>query len=78
MSSAVFDNLRTSVLALSESERAVLARDLVQSLDGPADSDTAAEWEKEINRRLMDIDSGTAELIDRDEFRRRIAARLKR
>jgi putative addiction module component (TIGR02574 family) len=78
MSTAAFDDLRESVLAHSEAERAVLARDLVQSLDGPVDENVTDEWEKEIKRRLADIDAGTAELIDRNEFRRRISARLKR
>ncbi len=78
MSSVAFDILRSSVLSLSEAERAELARDLVQSLDGPTDTEVADLWDKEIARRLADIDSGSAKLIDREEFRRRIRARLNR
>ena len=33
--------LRDAALALSEAERAKLARDLIASLDGPADDDVA-------------------------------------
>ncbi|MGH8772242.1 MAG: addiction module protein, partial [Burkholderiales bacterium] len=39
-------------------------------------SDGAHEWETEIVRRLDDIDSGTAKLIDREEFTRRMRERL--
>ena len=78
MSSAAFKNLRSSVLALPEPERAELARDLVQSLDGPPDAEVADAWDAEILRRLAQIESGSAQLIDREEFRRRIRARLER
>ena len=63
-------------LTLSDSERATLAYDLVKSLDAPADSDAASEWDNEIVRRLRAIDSGTAKLIDRDELTRRFKERL--
>jgi putative addiction module component (TIGR02574 family) len=78
MSSAAFDNLRSSVLSLSETERAQLACELVQSLDGTADADATEAWDKEIDRRVADIESGRAALIDRAEFNRRIRERLDR
>ena len=65
-------------MSLSESERAELAQSLVASLDGPADSDVDTAWDAEIMRRLADIDSGTVALIDREEFRRRMRARMNR
>jgi putative addiction module component (TIGR02574 family) len=72
------DRVRSEALQLSEIERAELARDLVRSLDAPEDADTDKAWEREISQRLSAIDAGTAALIDRDEFRRRIQARLTR
>ena len=36
----------------------------------------AEQWDREIMRRLAEVDSGAAECIDRDEFRRRIQARV--
>lgn len=39
-------------------------------------SDAEAAWQAEIGRRLAEIDAGTAELIDRKEFGRRLRARL--
>ena len=70
--------LRQQALDLPEADRAELARDLVASLDGPADSDVADAWDKEILRRLAEIDAGTAELIDRVELTRRLQQRPQR
>lgn len=39
-------------------------------------ADVAEAWDMEIMRRLVEVDSGAAEYIDRDEFRRRIQARF--
>jgi putative addiction module component (TIGR02574 family) len=71
MSSATLEKLRLEVLRLSDRERAELAHELVKSLDGPEDADAAEAWEKEILRRLAEVDSGTATLIDRGELRRK-------
>jgi putative addiction module component (TIGR02574 family) len=66
---STLQKLRSEVLALSEDERAQLAHELVASLDGPAQKDVDSAWDEEIVRRLAEIDRGTAELIDREEFR---------
>jgi putative addiction module component (TIGR02574 family) len=76
MATETLRKLRSEVLMLPETERAELAHELIKSLDAPADTDVADAWDKEILRRLAEIDSGTAKLIDRDEFRRRMQARL--
>ena len=76
MSNTTLAKLRSEVLRLPESERAELAHELVQSLDAPVDPDAADAWDKEILRRLAEIDMGTAKLIDRDELRRRLRARM--
>lgn len=78
MGSMTLEKLRSEILNLSESERAQLAYDLMVSLDGPADSGVEEAWDAEILRRLAEIDSGTANLIDREEFRRRMRARMSR
>lgn len=70
------DKLRSEALSLSEADRAQLAHALVTSLDEPVDADAADAWEKELLRRLSEIDTGTAKLIDTDEFRRRMKERL--
>lgn len=78
MSNSILDRLRNEVLNLPDAERAELARELVQSLDGPANAGVAKEWEAEILRRLDAVDSGRAQIIDRAEFSRRMRERLAR
>ncbi len=72
----ILNKLRSEALMLPEAERAELAHALVKSLDAPDDADASKAWEKEIPRRLVEIDVGTAKLIDRNEFRRRKQARI--
>jgi putative addiction module component (TIGR02574 family) len=76
MSSATLDKLRSEVLRLPERERAELAHELMKSLDAPVDPDAADAWDREILRRLAEIDAGTAKLVDRDELLRRMRARM--
>ena len=78
MGDSDLEKLRAEALRLSDAERAELAHDLVKSLDEPADHDAADVWDQELARRLNAIDAGTAKLIDRDELRRRLQARLAR
>lgn len=64
MASREFTMLLEDALALSEADRANLAHELVASLDGPAERDVADAWDKEIVRRINEIDSGSAVLLD--------------
>lgn len=77
MSNVALEKLRSEALRLSEKERAELAQDLMKSLDAPGDPDAADAWDKEISRRLDEIDAGTAKLIDRAELRRRMQRRAR-
>lgn len=76
MATDILKRLREEALGLTEAERADLARTLMESLDAPADPDAADAWDREIVRRLAEIDAGTATMVDRDEFRNRMKARL--
>ncbi|HEV7671021.1 MAG TPA: addiction module protein [Thermoanaerobaculia bacterium] len=76
MNSAVRIRLRSEALELSEPERAELAHDLVLSLAGPPDSQAAQEWDAELLRRMDEVEAGTAPLVDRLEFQRRMQERL--
>ena len=78
MGSQTLEKVRFEALSLSESERAELAHNLVASLDGPSEPDVEKAWDAEILRRLAEIDSGAANLIDREEFSRRMRARISR
>ena len=76
MSKAELETLRNAALALSETERAKLARDLVASLDGPNEDDVATAWDIEICQRINEIEAGKAELLDVDDVLSRVRARL--
>ena len=76
VSTDTLDRLRSESLMLSEVERAELAHALVKSLDAPADANAADDWDAEVVRRLASIESNTAVLIDRNEFRCRVRARI--
>jgi putative addiction module component (TIGR02574 family) len=78
MGSPTLEKVRSEALNLTESERAELAHNLVASLDGPSEPDVKEAWDAEILRRLAEIDSGSANLIDREEFGRRMRARMSR
>lgn len=78
MSATALEKVRSEALGLSETERAELAHSLVTSLDGQADPDAQQAWDIEIQRRLAEIDAGTAQLIDREELRRRMQERMSR
>lgn len=76
METEILNKLRFEVLTLPEAERAELAHALVKSLDAPDDVDALEAWDKEILRRLAEVEAGTAKLIDRDEFCRRMQERI--
>ena len=78
MSKAELEALRNAALALSEMERAKLARDLVASLDGPDESGVASAWDIEICRRINEIEAGKAQLLDVDDVLARARTRLAR
>lgn len=77
MDSSELEKIKLAALALPERERAELARDLIGSLDGPADIDTAEAWNAEIQGRIKNIETGEADLLSADEFRARMRARIK-
>jgi putative addiction module component (TIGR02574 family) len=57
------DKVRSEALSLPVSERAELARELLESLDGE-DADAAEAWAREIERRQDESLSGQAEVLD--------------
>ncbi|WP_280571027.1 addiction module protein [Chromohalobacter sp. 296-RDG] len=76
MNTETLDHLRSQISTLSESERAALARELIMSLDGPRDDSVEQAWNDEIVRRASRVKSGEATLINREEFRSKMRARL--
>jgi hypothetical protein len=76
MGTETLQRISSEALLLSETDRAELAHTLIKSLDAPADADVVEAWDREIQRRLAEIDAGTAVIIDRDEFTRMAQARI--
>ena len=67
-------SLREEVLKLPRKERALLAAELLASLDEPGEADASSSWETEIDRRLAGIQDGSTQLLDWSEVRTRIRA----
>ena len=67
------ESILADALRLDPKARAELAVELLASLDGPADPDAAAAWEKEIERRVKELEAGTAKLESWETVKRRIA-----
>ena len=78
MTAEPMQRLRSEILAVSEAERAELAHELIQSFDAPREEGVEDAWEREISRRIVEIDAGQADLVERTEFRKRIRAKLDR
>ncbi len=72
MASVALRQVRDQALELSQNERAELAHDLLESLDGPADDKHDAAWDSEIQRRVAELDAGTVDMVDADEVARRV------
>ena len=55
--------LHTAALALPEEERAELALDLIDSLEGPADEGVEQAWADEVDARVEAWRAGRAEVV---------------
>lgn len=68
--------LLDDALQLPRNERGELAARLLESLDDETDDPVEVQraWEAEIERRLREVQDGTAELIDGEEFLRELRA----
>jgi putative addiction module component (TIGR02574 family) len=67
------ESVLAEALRLDTKDRAEIAIELLASLDGPADPDAAAAWEKEIQRRVDALEAGTEQLESWESVKRRIA-----
>lgn len=69
-------DLLKRALALPAGARAALASRLLDSLDERVDEAAEEEWNKEIARRIQELDSGKVKPVSWAEARRQIAAIL--
>jgi len=70
--SKVADDILTTAMQLSITERAEIASALLASLDGEPDDAVEAAWSSEIERRIERIKSGTAKGRPWAEVRKRL------
>jgi putative addiction module component (TIGR02574 family) len=71
------DELTMKARSLPAEDRARLAEDLLSSLQEDADPATEAAWDKEIRRRLDEVEAGTATLIPAAEVFAEVRRMLK-
>jgi Putative addiction module component len=64
--------------ALKPADRAQVAHNLLDSLDGGANGGLDAGWIRELQQRARDIDEGRTELISWPEARGQIESSLRR
>jgi putative addiction module component (TIGR02574 family) len=65
--SANFDDILSAALSLSPGARAMLADQLLESLDADAQKRIDGIWAEEAEQRVRAIDEGRAKLIPGDE-----------
>lgn len=63
----LIEELSARAKALPAEDRARLAEELLESLQEDADLDAEAAWDREIEHRVAEIESGTARLIPAEE-----------
>lgn len=64
--------LLTAALQLAEEERGILAAKLIESLGLEVDADADLAWDKEIRRRVDELDTGAVQAIPWSAARRLI------
>jgi putative addiction module component (TIGR02574 family) len=64
-------------LALPNEARAALADSLLESLDTEVDADAEEAWQREVQRRVAELDSKGISPVPWFEVRSRLMARLK-
>jgi putative addiction module component (TIGR02574 family) len=76
MARALVD-IERDILALSQKERTELLRKLIDDLDAPRDANSEAAWLKESERRLDEIENGTARTFPADDVMKDARTLLK-
>lgn len=61
------EELSARAKTLPPEDRARLAEELLDSLQETIDADAEAAWEREIERRVVEIESGAAKLVPAED-----------
>ena len=67
---SAFENVAEQALSLSARDRLRLATELLVSVEPQGSAEIERAWEEEIQRRIVEIDSGHAEGRGWDEIKR--------
>ena len=70
-------HLLKKALTLPVAERAELASSLIESLDKAQDESVKAAWDREIARRMEELDSGKVKPVSVERARRRLSSAIK-
>jgi putative addiction module component (TIGR02574 family) len=70
-------DIERDILELNQNERTALLRKLIGDLDAPGDASSEAAWLKESERRLGEIESGTARAYPADDVLKEARTLLK-
>ena len=71
------DDIRRQALSLPLDQRALLAEQLLASLDAETDREVSELWLEEAARRAAEIDRGAVELVTAEELESQVAALLR-
>lgn len=63
----IVEQLSARAKALPPEDRSRLADDLLESLEQASVSEAEAAWDREIGRRVAEVEAGTAELIPAEQ-----------
>ena len=72
MNENTIDSIIDQALQQPERERARIAERLISSLEQTTDFDVELAWQKEIGKRLEEIDSGAVECVPWEEVRNKL------
>ena len=72
MSNITVEGIIDQALKKPEKERALIAERLISSLDSTNDKDVELAWQKEIEKRLNEIDSGIVRCIPWEDVREQL------
>ena len=65
--STLVEELSARAKTLSAEDRARLVEELLDSLQGESDPEAESAWDREIERRVAEIESGAVKLISAEE-----------
>ena len=65
--STLVEELSARAKTLSTEDRARLVEELLDSLQGESDAEAESAWDREIERRVAEIESGAVKLISAEE-----------